>query len=291
MLSVDETNHYKRHLSLPLIGVEGQEKLKNSSVLVIGAGGLGCPVLQYLAAAGIGKIGIIDDDVVEVSNLHRQVLYSMADIGKSKAMVASQKISEMNPFIKICPYTLRIDAKNAEFLLKEYDIIVDGTDNFSSRYLINDACVLYNKVLVYGAIFQFEGQVSIFNFNGGPTYRCLFPEPPKSNSLPNCSEAGVLGVLPGIIGSLQALEVIKLVTGLGNVLSGRVLLYDALVQKSRIIKLNLQPQNRKILKLDEISTQCENQFMIKNEKEIVELDPKQLEKKLKEKKRFTYFGC
>ena len=178
MLSTKETDQYQRHLSLPGFGVEGQLKLKKSSVLVIGAGGLGCPVLQYLVAAGVGKIGIVDDDLVDISNLQRQVLFNHNDIGNSKAKVAKLKLSLLNPNIEIIDYPNRFNSSNAENLLRGFDVVVDGTDNFSTRYLINDACVICNKILVYGAIFKFEGQVSVFNFNNGPTYRCLFPSPP-----------------------------------------------------------------------------------------------------------------
>ncbi len=214
------------------IGEAGQEKLTTSKVLVIGAGGLGCPVLQYLAAAGVGTIGIVDFDNVEISNLHRQILYGDNSIGKNKAWAAKEWLQNLNPTININAYPQKLTPKNALSLFSEYDIIVDGTDNFSTRYLINDACVITNKPLVYGAIFKFEGQVSVFNYNNGPTYRCLFPSPPKEGSIPNCAEIGVLGVLPGITGSMQANEVIKIILEIGNVLSGKLLMYDSLSTQS-----------------------------------------------------------
>lgn len=276
MLSAKETDQYQRHLSLPGFGVEGQLKLKNSSVLVIGAGGLGCPVLQYLVAAGVGKIGIVDDDFVDLSNLQRQVLFNHEDIGSSKAKVAKSKLSLLNPNIEIIDYPDRFNSVNAENLLRGFDVVVDGTDNFSTRYLINDACIIYDKILVYGAIFQFEGQVSVFNFNNGPTYRCLFPAPPSSNALPSCSEIGVLGVLPGIIGNLQALEVIKVITGLGDPLSGRVLLYDALKQRTRMLKLNPTKNRHLITSLKEISLPCVTKQDDMREKIIKEICPQEL---------------
>jgi adenylyltransferase/sulfurtransferase len=276
MLSTKETDQYQRHLSLPGFGVEGQLKLKKSSVLVIGAGGLGCPVLQYLVGAGVGKIGIVDDDLVDISNLQRQVLFNHDDIGNSKAKVAKLKLSLLNPNIEIIDYPNRFNSSNAENLLRGFDIVVDGTDNFSTRYLINDACVICNKILVYGAIFKFEGQVSVFNFNNGPTYRCLFPSPPSAKALPSCSEIGVLGVLPGIIGNLQALEVIKVLTGIGDPLSGRVLLYDALTQQTRMLKLNPTKDGLAVTSLKEISLPCETNQNDMREQIIKEISPQEL---------------
>ena len=210
------------------IGITGQKKLKDSKVLVIGAGGLGCPVLQYITAAGVGSIGIIDFDVVDVSNLQRQILYSTNDIGANKAAAAKERLNALNPLINIIAYEYKLSNKNALELFSQYDIIVDGSDNFSTRYLVNDACVLTEKPLVYGAIHKFEGQVTVFNFEQGPSYRCLFPEAPSPDSAPNCSETGVLGVLPGIIGVYQANEVLKIILGIGESLSGKLLLIDAL---------------------------------------------------------------
>ena len=227
-LNQKEYQRYSRHLLLDKVGEEGQLKLKSANVLVIGAGGLGCPVLMYLAAAGVGHIGIIDFDAIDVSNLQRQVLFDTNDVGKSKAFTAKQKLESQNPLIKITAFNYALTNQNAIRLFSDYDIIVDGTDNFSTRYLVNDACILTNKPLIYGAIHKFEGQVSVFNYNNGPTYRCLFPTPPESGSVPSCSEVGVIGVLPGIIGTQQANETIKMILGIGNVMSGKLLIYDAL---------------------------------------------------------------
>jgi len=233
MLSKDEITRYNRHLLLPEIGIEGQQKLKQAKVLVIGAGGLGCPALNYLCAAGVGKIGIVDFDVVDVSNLQRQILYNINDIGKSKAETAAEKLRNQNPFVDVIVHTVKLSNQNALEIINEYDIAIDGTDNFSTRYLVNDACVILNKPLVYGSVYRLEGQVTVFNHtdkNGikSPTYRCLFPKPPSPETAPNCSQIGVLGILPGIIGSLQACETIKLITGIGKILSGHLLLFNAL---------------------------------------------------------------
>ncbi len=248
MLTNQEKERYNRHLKLDNVGLMGQEKLKNAKVLVIGAGGLGCPILLYLTAAGIGKIGVIDDDVIEESNLQRQILFNTEDIGKQKAVVATEKLSKQNPFVQLTHYNERLTIKNALNLFNQYDIIVDGTDNFSTRYLINDACVLTNKPLVFGAIYKFEGQVSVFNYKGGPSYRCLFPEPPKEDSTPNCSEVGVLGVLPGIIGTMQASEVLKIVLNIGEVLSGKLQVLNLLDNTNytlQVSKNNEQIENVK----------------------------------------------
>ncbi|MFB9056832.1 ThiF family adenylyltransferase [Mariniflexile ostreae] len=227
-LSRAEKQHYSRHLLLDAVGLEGQLKLKEAKVLVIGAGGLGCPILQYLTAAGVGEIGVIDNDVIEQSNLQRQILYTYPDIGKSKSETAVKRLQLLNPFVECRAYNIRLTKANALKLFKPYDIIVDGTDNFPTRYLINDAAVLLNKPVVFGSIFKFEGQVSVFNFKKGPTYRCLFPTPPKSQDVPNCSEIGVLGILPGIIGNFQANEVLKIILGIGDVLTGKLLTFNAL---------------------------------------------------------------
>jgi len=227
-LNKQEYSRYSRHLLLDKVGEEGQLKLKSANVLVIGAGGLGCPILMYLTAAGVGHIGIIDFDSIDESNLQRQILFDSIDVGKSKAFVAKQRLESQNPLIKITAYNYALTNKNAIHLFLKYDIIVDGTDNFSTRYMVNDACVLSQKPLIYGAIHKFEGQVSVFNYKNGPTYRCLFPTPPKMDTVQSCSEVGVIGVLPGIIGTQQANETIKLILGIGNVLSGKLLIYDAL---------------------------------------------------------------
>ncbi len=242
MLSEKELVRYSRHLLLPEIGLTGQEKIKTAKVLVIGAGGLGCPALVYLTAMGIGEIGIVDFDKVEESNLQRQILYSVDDIGKLKIEAAASKLNKRNPFVKFNSYPVRFYNENALEIISNYDIVIDGTDNFATRYLINDACVLMNKPLVYGAIYKFEGQVSVLNYTDssgktGPTYRCLFPTPPPSGSVPNCSEIGVLGILPGIIGTLQATETIKIITGIGKLLSGKLLLFDALSMNFQTIEI------------------------------------------------------
>jgi molybdopterin/thiamine biosynthesis adenylyltransferase/rhodanese-related sulfurtransferase len=252
----EEQKRYNRHIILPEIGIEGQEKLKKSSVFVIGAGGLGCPVLLYLAAAGVGKIGIADFDVVDESNLQRQVLYTKEDIGLSKAEQAKKRLQLLNPFIKIEAHKIKISRENILELLKEYDIVVDGSDNFATRYLVNDACIILNKSLVFGSIFKFEGQVSVFNYKEGPTYRCLYPEPPKDGEVPNCSEIGVIGVLPGIVGTLQANEVIKIITGAGNVLSGKLLMFDALSMNFNSISFKATPENRNIKELIDYEVFC-----------------------------------
>jgi molybdopterin/thiamine biosynthesis adenylyltransferase/rhodanese-related sulfurtransferase len=227
-LTKEEKKQYDRHLILDEIGEEGQLKLKQAKVLVIGAGGLGCPVLQYLTAAGVGTIGIIDDDLVTQSNLQRQILYTIDDIGYSKAETAAKRLSKLNPFVNFKVYNEKLTRENSILLFQGYDIIVDGSDNFETRYLTNDAAVIADKPLVYGAIFKFEGQVSVFNYQGSATYRCLYPTPPKPEEVPNCSEIGVLGVLPGIIGSLQANETIKIICEIGVVLVNKLLTYNVL---------------------------------------------------------------
>lgn len=236
MLTSEEKKQYNRHLILDKIGEKGQLKLKKAKVLVIGAGGLGCPVLQYLTAAGVGTIGVIDDDVVDQSNLQRQILYTIDDIGSSKAVIVAKRLAKLNPFVKFNVYQKKLTTENAISLFNAYDIIVDGSDNFSTRYLTNDAAVITRKPLVYGAIFKFEGQVSVFNYLGSGTYRCLYPTPPKPHESSNCSEIGVLGVLPGIIGSLQANETIKLICGIGAVLTNKLLVYDSLQMHQMVLK-------------------------------------------------------
>jgi len=251
-LTNKEKNRYSRHLSLEKVGLSGQEKLKLAKVLVIGSGGLGCPVLQYLTAAGIGTIGIIDFDNVDETNLQRQILFTTNDIGTNKAVAAGNRLKQLNPYIDFNIYPERLTTKNALNLFSDYDIIVDGTDNFSTRYLVNDACVITNKPLIYGAIYKFEGQVTVFNYQKGPTYRCLFPEPPKAGSVPNCSEIGVLGVLPGIIGTQQANEVLKLILGIGESLSGKLLTYDSL--NNSFLTLTINRSEKEVQKvLDEKS--------------------------------------
>ncbi|MGF7232495.1 molybdopterin-synthase adenylyltransferase MoeB [Arachidicoccus sp.] len=239
--SQEELKQYNRHIILDNIGKAGQLKLKKAKVLIIGAGGLGCPVLQYLTAAGIGTIGILDDDIVDQSNLQRQILYNYNDMGKYKASVATERLTLLNPFVNFTTYIERLTDKNALSLFSQYDIIVDCSDNFPTRYLANDAAVLVNKPLVFGSIFKFEGQVSVFNYNNGPNYRCLYPTPPDANLLSNCADIGVLGVLPGIMGALQANEVIKIICQIGTVLSGKLLILDALTMQQHLLSFNTSP--------------------------------------------------
>jgi sulfur-carrier protein adenylyltransferase/sulfurtransferase len=236
-LTNEEIRRYSRHLIMPEVGIDGQRKLKAGSVLMIGAGGLGSPAGLYLAAAGIGRLGIVDYDVVDESNLQRQVLYSTDQVGQSKLEMAKNRLQGLNPHIRIDTYEQHLSSENALDLFKEYDVIVDGTDNFPTRYLVNDACVLTGKPNVYGSIFRFEGQASVFGLNDGPCYRCLYPEPPPPGLVPSCAEGGVFGVLPGIVGSIQANEAIKLITGIGEPLKGRLLLFDALKMTFRELKL------------------------------------------------------
>jgi sulfur-carrier protein adenylyltransferase/sulfurtransferase len=244
--SNEELAQYSRHLILPEFNIEGQRKLKNASVLVIGAGGLGCPVLQYLTAAGVGHIGIVDFDVVDYSNLQRQVLYTVDDVGKPKAETAAKKLSRLNPHIRFTTFPQKLTSENALEILRIFDLVCDGTDNFPTRYLVNDACVLLDKPNVHGAIFRFEGQVSVFNFkyqdgSHGPQYRDLFPTPPPPGMVPSCAEGGVLGVLPGIIGTIQANEAIKVLTGIGEPLAGKLFFLDALTFETRVLKISMNP--------------------------------------------------
>ena len=236
-LSQDQISRYSRHLLLPEVGVEGQEKLCSSSVLCIGTGGLGSPVSLYLAAAGVGKLGLVDFDIVDSSNLQRQIAHGESTVGKLKVDSAKARIKDMNSSVEVITYNTRLTSENALELFKGYDIIVDGTDNFPTRYLANDACVLLEKPYIYGCILKFEGQASVFDSKNGPCYRCLFPEPPPPGLVPSCAEGGVIGVLPGIIGLFQANEVIKLILGKGSTLVGRLLLFDALAMSFKEMKL------------------------------------------------------
>jgi adenylyltransferase/sulfurtransferase len=236
-LTREEFLRYGRHTILPEVGIEGQKKLKASRVLLIGAGGLGSPLALYLAAAGVGTLGILDFDTIDASNLQRQILHTTAGIGTSKLLSAQEHIKAINPNVRVELYNTHLTSENALDILKDYDVIADGTDNFPTRYLVNDACVLLKKPNVYGSIFRFEGQASVFYANEGPCYRCLFPEPPPPGAVPSCAEGGVLGVLPGIIGTIQANETIKLLLGIGEPLIGRLLLFDALAMQFRELKL------------------------------------------------------
>ena len=240
-LTNQQISRYSRHLIMPEVGVEGQEKLVSSSVLCIGAGGLGSPLALYLGAAGIGRLGIVDFDVVDFSNLQRQIIHGEAKIGKLKVESAKERIHEINSDIEVETYNLRLTSENALDIVKEYDVVVDGTDNFATRYLVNDSCVLLGKPNVYGSIFRFEGQVSVFDANRGPCYRCLYPEPPPPGLVPSCAEGGVLGILPGIIGTMQAAETIKLILGKGRPLVGKLLFVDVMEMKIRELKLRKDP--------------------------------------------------
>ena len=241
-LTREEVQRYSRHLIMPEVGVDGQRKLKAARVLCVGAGGLGAPAAMYLAAAGVGTLGLVDFDAVDASNLHRQVIYDTTDVGKRKLDAARDRLKAMNPSVKVVTHELALTSKNALDVLKDYDIILDGTDNFQTRYLVNDACVLLGKPNAYGSIFRFDGQASVFAVKGGPCYRCLYPEPPPPGLVPSCAEGGVLGVLPGVIGVIQATEAIKLILGSGQPLIGRLLLYDALQMRFRELKLRRDPE-------------------------------------------------
>jgi len=240
-LRPDQFERYRRHLTLPEVGLAGQQRLLASKVLIIGAGGLGCPLSIYLAAAGVGEIGLVDDDVVDLSNLQRQILYSTADVGRPKVEVARERMEALNPDVRVTCFQERLTAGNALSVLEPYDLVIDGTDNFPTRYLSNDACVLLGKPNVYGSIFRFEGQASVFDARVGPCYRCLFPEPPPPGSVPSCAEGGVLGVLPGIIATIQATEAIKCLVGEGSSLAGRLLIYDAMAMEFSEFRLARDP--------------------------------------------------
>ena len=241
-MNAAERRRYSRHLLIPEVGLAGQERLRASRVLVIGAGGLGSPALQYLAAAGVGRIGIVDDDTVDETNLQRQTIFGNADIGKLKATTAAQRVHAINPLIDVDALSLRFDAGNARDLVRIYDVVLDCTDRFPTRYLINDACFLEKRPDVYGSIFQFDGQVSVFAAAGGPCYRCLYPEPPPPESRPTCSEGGVLGALAGVVGTWQANEALKLILGIGEALAGRLLLIDTLGARVREVRFDRDPQ-------------------------------------------------
>jgi molybdopterin/thiamine biosynthesis adenylyltransferase/rhodanese-related sulfurtransferase len=241
-LSKEEIMRYSRHLIMPEVGMEGQLKLKQAKVLCIGTGGLGAPLGLYLAAAGVGRIGLVDFDKVDLTNLQRQILFDTKDIGRPKIEAATNRLRDLNPDIQIDTFETRLTSENALDILKDYDIVVDGTDNFPTRYLVNDACVILGKPNVYGSIFRFEGQITIFAYAGGPCYRCLYPEPPPPGLVPSCAEGGVLGVLPGIVGAIQAAETLKLIIGKGESLVGRLLLFDALAMRFRELKLRKNPE-------------------------------------------------
>lgn len=255
-LDKEEYERYSRHLILPEVGLEGQKRLKAASVLCIGSGGLGSPLLLYLAAAGVGRIGLVDFDVVDLSNLQRQVIHGTSWVGKPKIQSAKDRILEINPYCAIDLYETRLSSENALQIMEPYDIVVDGTDNFPTRYLVNDACVLLGKPNVYGSIYRFEGQATVFNYEGGPNYRDLYPEPPPPGLVPSCAEGGVLGILPGIIGVIQATETVKIILGKGTTLNGRLLLYDALDMTFRELKLRPNPVRPVIDKLIDYEMFC-----------------------------------
>lgn len=259
--SNEELERYSRHLILPEFNIEGQRKLKNSKVLIVGAGGLGCPMLLYLAAAGVGTIGIVDFDVVDTSNLQRQVLFTVDDVGKSKALTAAKRLSKLNPDIHIETFNTKLTSENALEIIAAYDLVADGTDNFPTRYLVNDACVLLNKPNVHGSIYRFEGQVSVFNYQykdgtTGPQYRDVFPTPPPPGLVPSCAEGGVLGVLPGIIGSFQASEIIKVLADIGDPLAGRLFILDALTFETRTLKIRKNPNLVPVTELIDYADFC-----------------------------------
>jgi sulfur-carrier protein adenylyltransferase/sulfurtransferase len=241
-LSVDEVKRYSRHLIIPDVGMAGQKRLKNAKVLVVGAGGLGSPALLYLAAAGVGTLGIVDFDTVDESNLQRQIIHGVSDVGKSKAESAKESIAEVNPYVNVILHKVRLESDNVMEIFEPYDLIIDGTDNFATRYLVNDACVLLHKPYVWGSIYRFDGQASVFWADYGPCYRCLYPEPPPPGMVPSCAEGGVLGVLCASIGSIQVNEAIKLITGIGESLSGRLMIYDALEMTYKTVKINKDPE-------------------------------------------------
>jgi len=287
-LTNEEILRYSRHLIMPEVGMDGQLKLKGAKVLLIGTGGLGAPLGLYLTAAGVGHIGLVDFDVVDFTNLQRQVTFGTSDVGKPKTEAAKSRLTNLNPDVQITTYETKLTSANALELFKDYDVVVDGTDNFPTRYLVNDACILLGKPNVYGSIFRFEGQVTVFGMPDGPCYRCLYPEPPPPGLVPSCAEGGVLGVLPGIIGSLQALETIKLIIGKGDSLEGRLVLFDALAMKFRELKLRKNPHcpmcgtHRKIHELIDYNEFCG----IRGEEEpesdlhVPEITPRELKEKL-----------
>jgi adenylyltransferase/sulfurtransferase len=293
-LSNDEILRYSRHLIMPEVGMEGQLKLKRAKVLCIGAGGLGSPLALYLAAAGVGRLGIVDFDVVDFTNLQRQVIHGTKDVGRPKLASAREAIAEINPYVEVVSHETRLTSDNALDLFKDYDIVADGTDNFPTRYLVNDACVLLGKPNVYASIFRFEGQATVFYAREGPCYRCLYPEPPPPGLVPSCAEGGVLGVLPGIMGSIQALEAIKLILGKGDSLIGRLLLFDALGLKFRELKLRKSPEcpvcgpNPTVTKLIDYEQFCgiRGEEHVEDTK-VPEITPVELKQMMDDKKPFV----
>jgi molybdopterin/thiamine biosynthesis adenylyltransferase/rhodanese-related sulfurtransferase len=287
-LTNEEILRYSRHLIMPEVGMEGQLKLKAARVLLIGTGGLGAPLGLYLTAAGVGHIGLVDFDVVDFTNLQRQVTFGTSDVGKPKTEAAKARLTNLNPDVQIATYETKLTSQNALELFKDYDIIVDGTDNFPTRYLVNDACILLGKPNVYGSIFRFEGQVTVFGMPDGPCYRCLYPEPPPPGLVPSCAEGGVLGVLPGIVGSLQALETIKLIIDRGDSLTGRLVLFDALAMKFRELKLRKNAHcpmcgtHRKIHELIDYNEFCgiRGEEEAESDLHVPEITPRELKDRL-----------
>ena len=288
-LTTDDLSRYSRHLILPEVGMEGQQKLKAACVLCVGAGGLGSPLALYLAAAGIGTLGLVDFDVVDASNLQRQIIHSTKDIGRKKLDSAEEKLKALNPALNVVKHETMLTSANALEILKDYDIVADGTDNFPTRYLVNDACVLLGKPNVYGSIFRFEGQASVFATKSGPCYRCLYPEPPPPGLVPSCAEGGVLGILPGLVGVIQATEVIKLILGKGDSLIGRLLLVDALNMRFRELKLRKNPEcpvcgpNPTLTKLIDYQQFCGIMPESKEEKKLKNGIPQMTVKELKQR--------
>jgi molybdopterin/thiamine biosynthesis adenylyltransferase/rhodanese-related sulfurtransferase len=287
-LTSEEVLRYSRHLILPDVGMDGQRKLKAGRVLLIGAGGLGSPLALYLAAAGVGTLGLVDFDVVDVSNLQRQVLHGTKDIGRPKLDSARERIHDVNPHVHVEAYETRLTSENALDIIRDYDVVIDGTDNFATRYLTNDACVLLGKPNVYGSIFRFEGQASVFALEEGPCYRCLFPEPPPPGMVPSCAEGGVLGVLPGLVGTIQATEGIKLLLGVGEPLVARLLLIDALTMRFRTVRLRKDPNcpacgTHEITELIDYDQFCGvgPEATVANKNEIPEITPTELVERLR----------
>jgi molybdopterin/thiamine biosynthesis adenylyltransferase/rhodanese-related sulfurtransferase len=292
-LSQDEILRYSRHLIIPDLGIQGQRKLKAARVLLIGAGGLGSPTALYLAAAGVGHIGLVDFDVVDVTNLQRQILHGTSDVGRPKIDSARDRIRDVNPFVELRTYETALTSANALEIIKDYDLVVDGTDNFPTRYLVNDACVLLGKPNVYGSIYRFEGQASVFATSEGPCYRCLFPAPPPPGLVPSCAEGGVLGVLPGLVGTIQATEAIKLILGIGQPLVGRLLLIDALGASFRTVKLRKDPLcpacgTREIQTLIDYQNFCgvPQAEAVRRADEVPEIEPRELSELLKSGAQF-----
>ena len=275
-LNKEEYERYSRHIILPEVGLDGQKRLKAASVVCIGTGGLGSPLLLYLAAAGIGRIGIVDFDIVDKSNLQRQIIHGTSRVGKPKLESAKERILDINPFCQVDLYNTRITSENALDILKPYDVVVDGTDNFPTRYLVNDACVLLGKPNVYGSIFRFEGQASVFNYQDGPNYRDVFPEPPPPGMVPSCAEGGVLGVLCGVVGSIQATETIKVILGMNTTLSGRLLLYNAQTMSFRELKLRPNPERAEIKALIDYEQFCGIPQAQEQETEVPEITVQEL---------------